>query len=106
MAKKTVLKRPAAKVAVQPSPKKIAKIQEKLRRPFAPTCLDADGFVKALSNKLGLKARKDGPILRWASACDGSNMPGYLMKVLHRAHAIRSDHVFGHLAAGKFAAGG
>lgn len=42
--------------------------------------------------------KENGKVLQWASCCDGSNCPGYVLRTLGR-FGMRSSHLFGILAA-------
>ena len=49
-------------------------------------------FLKCVVKPDAIKCRRE---IKWASCCDGSNMPGYVWRILDEVYGVRSQHVFG-----------
>ena len=84
---KRAMKRPAATKPTRP--KKLAGDPE-----FKGGRTKARFFPQSFVAKLAAPSR-GGRELRWASACDGSNMPGYVLQVLKKNFNVQSRHLFG-----------
>ena len=100
---KAMLKRPAAKVQKSGSgTKKFTKLTlQKLLAPKVDTLFDQHSYVKQVASMLNIEASKTAAPLHlpWASAFDGSNMPGEVMRVIKAGLSVRPQQVCGISAA-------
>ena len=98
---KKIAKRPAAKVQKSGTKSRAKLTLQKILEPKVDTLFDQESFVRKVAKMLNIDPSKTAaPLpLPWASAFDGSNMPGEVMRVIKGVLRVRPQQVCGVSAA-------